>query len=177
MPQPQDKSSLLEQAQQSYSTLMDLITSTESKPLETDFEPLPASTKCTTFAQGNNLRDLLVHAYEWQRLQSAFVDNIRKGEPRDFIPDPYRKNYKEMDQANWQRHQSTPLDKSIALLQGSHKEMIDLMETFTQDQLFEKKVFKVTYTTTMAAYFISVTISPYTQILKRLKSHLRNCKA
>lgn len=177
MPQPQDKSSLLEQAQQSYSTLMDLITSTESKPLETDFEPLPASTKCTTFAQGNNLRDLLAHAYEWQQLQSAFVANIRNGQPQDFIPDPYRKNYKEMDQANWQRHQSTPLDKSIALLQGSHKEMIDLMETFTQDELFGKKVFKVTYTTTMAAYFISVTISPYTQILKRLKSHLRKCKA
>lgn len=177
MPQPQDKASLIQQAQQNYLTLMNLINDTDASRLEAQFQPLPPSAKCTTFAQGNNLRDLLVHAYEWQQLQSAFVANIRNGQPQDFIPDPYRKNYKEMDQANWQRHQSTPLDKSIALLQGSHKEMIDLMETFTQDQLFEKKVFKVTYTTTMAAYFISVTISPYTQILKRLKSHLRNCKA
>lgn len=176
MPQPQDKQSLIQKAQEDFNALMEALTSADKQLLETNFLPKETKAKCTTFEQGENMRDVLTHIYEWQRLQVAFVENIRKGEPKDFIPDPYRKNYKEMDEVNRLRHQSTSLNQAIALLQGSHPEIMALLESFTEEELFGKKVFKVTYTTTMAAYFVSVTISPYGQALKRLKSHLRSLK-
>lgn len=156
--------------------MMDALKNADKSALKTNFLPKETKAKCTTFEQGENMRDVLTHIYEWQLLQVAFVENIRKGEPKDFIPDPYRKNYKEMDEVNRLRHQSTSFDKAVSLLQETHPKMIALMESFTDEELFGKKVFKVTYTTTMAAYFVSVTLSPYSQALKRLKSHLRSLK-
>lgn len=176
MPQPQDKNALIAAVNDSFAALKDLVRQTDMAVLESSFVPTDSKSKCTTFAQGDNLRDLLMHAYEWQRLQSDFVSNIRKGTPKDFIPEPYRKNYKEMDAVNFEKDKSVPLDQALALLDKSHGEMVALIESFSESELFEKKVFKVTYTTTMAAYFLSVTVSPYTQTLKRLKTHIRSMK-
>lgn len=175
MPQANNKQDLKVFAIEGYTALLDTITQASISALETNFIPKENS-KCCTFEQGENLRDLLVHIYEWQMLQIAFVNNIRQGCPKDFIPEPYRKNYKEMDQANWEKHRSTSLQQAMELLQQSHNEVIALIDTFSEDELFGKKVFKVTYTTTMAAYFSSVTITPYAQSLKRLKTHLRSLK-
>lgn len=176
MAQPTDKQSLIALAQEGFNLLMQALSAADSKALETPFLPQETKAKCTTFQQGENMRDVLTHIYEWQCLQAAFVANIRNGEPRDFIPDPYRKNYKEMDEVNRLKHQSTTLAQAIDMLSQSHPEMIQLMASFSDDELFGKKVFKVTYTTTMAAYFVSVTTAPYSQALKRLKSHLRSLK-
>lgn len=176
MAQPTNKQSLIDLAQEGYTQLMQALSNAGTPALETAFIPKESKAKCTTFAQGENMRDVLTHIYEWQRLQAAFVANIRKDEPKDFIPDPYRKNYKEMDEVNRLKHQTTSIQQAIALLQESHPEMISLIESFTEEELFGKKVFKVTYTTTMAAYFASVTTSPYSQALKRLKSHINSLK-
>lgn len=41
-------------------------------------------------------------------------------------------------------------------------------------EIFSRGVYKCTYTTTMAAYFESVTTSPYSQAVKLLKTHQKN---
>lgn len=176
MANPTNKEELLKAASDNYQELMNLIESASLEVLEKDFPPLSPSAKCTSFEQGNNLRDILTHIYEWQRLQSQFVKNIRNGEPKDFIPDPYRKDYKEMDRKNMERHQSTPVKEAISMIQESHQEMMQLIATFSNEELFGKKVYKVTYTTTMAAYFVSVTSHPYSKAVKRLKAHLKKNK-
>ena len=167
----QTKEDLLMAVTEGYTELTTLIDSSDETVLERDFAPSKANAKCTTFEQGNNMRDLLMHIYEWQRLQMLFVENIRKGEPKDFIPEPYRKNYKEMDRVNWERHQSVTLDEALALLAGTHAEIVKLIDTFSNEELFNKKVFKVTYTTTMGAYFACVTSQPYGKAIKSLKAH------
>ena len=121
-----------------------------------------------------SLRDLLIHLHEWQLLMSTFVKNIREGHPRDYLPDEYRKCYHEMDKMLIAKHQNTPLEEAKALLQQSHEEMLRLAESFTEEELFTKGYYKVTYTTSMAAYFLSVT--PYGQALKILKTHQKNLK-
>lgn len=176
MTQPQDKQALKALAQRDYEALMAAIEAADADALAAPFVVGDKPAKCATFQQGSDVKDLLVHALEWQRLQSAFVANIRKGEPKDFIPDPYRKDYKEMDRANFEKHRSTSLELAIAMLGESHAEMMRLMESFSEEELFGKKVFRVTYTTTMAAYFMSVTSQPYAQSLKKLKSHLRDMR-
>ena len=45
------------------------------------------------------------------------------------------------------------------------------MEGFSEEELFTKGYYKNTYTTDMAAYFVSVISSPYGQALKLLKKH------
>lgn len=176
MAKPTDKASLVEALQEGFLQLMDVLKTADHAKLEADFLRQDKNEKCTTFSQGENVRDLLTHIYEWQRLQVSFVDNIRKGTPRDFIQEPYRKNYKEMDEVNRLKHQKTSLDQAIIMLEKSHAEIISLIDTFTDEELFGKKVFRVTYTTTMAAYFVSVAVSPYSQSLKRIKSHLKSMR-
>ena len=82
------------------------------------------------------------------------------------FPDEYRKCYHEMDKRIVEKHQNTSLEEAKALLQQSHEEMLRLAESFTEEELFTKGYYKVTYTTSMAAYFLSVT--PYGQVVKTL---------
>lgn len=173
---PQTKAELKQEIQDTFRELSQLIQTADDSLLTRQFAPAKENARCTTFEQGNNMRDILMHIYEWQRLQSLFVSNIRKGSPKDFIPEPYRRNYKEMDRLNMEKHQQIPFKKSWELLSSSHEEMLSLLETFTEEELFGKKVFKVTYTTTMAAYFISVTSQPYSKAVKKLKNHIKLAK-
>ena len=122
-------------------------------------------------------RDLLIHLYEWQVLMRDFVRNIREGHPKDYLPDEYRKCYHEMDKMLVEKHQGTSFEEARRLLQQTHNEMLDLAASFSEEELFTKGYYKNTYTTDMAAYFVSVTSSPYAQAAKLLKTHLKNCKA
>ena len=121
-------------------------------------------------------RDLLIHLYEWQVLMREFVNNIREGHQRDYLPDEYRKNYHEMDKMLVEKHQKTPLNEAQRLLNETHNEMIHLADSFSEEELFTKGYYKCTYTTDMAAYFNSVTTSPYKQALKMLKTHQKSIK-
>jgi len=114
--------------------------------------------------------------HEWQVLMREFVQNIRDGHPRDYLPDEYRRNYHEMDKMLVEKHQGTPLEDADRLLQQTQKEMLSLVDSFTDEELFTKGFYKNTYTTTMAAYFVSVTTSPYGQAVKLLKTHQKNCR-
>ena len=122
------------------------------------------------------LRDLLIHLYEWQVLMRVFVQNIRDGRPKDYLPDEYRRNYHEMDKMLVEKHQDTPLEEAKRLLALTQEEMVRLTESFTEEELFTKGYYKNTYTTSMAAYFLSVTTSPYGQAVKLLKTHQKNCR-
>ncbi len=115
------------------------------------------------------LRDVLVHLYEWRVLMRVFVQNIREGHPEDYLPDAYRKNYHEMDKMLVEKHQQTSLEASKRLLEQTHAEMMTLADGFSEEELFAKGYYKNTYTTNMAAYFVSVTSSPYGQAVKLLK--------
>ena len=114
--------------------------------------------------------------HEWQVLMREFVQNIREGHPRDYLPDEYRHNYHEMDKMLVEKHQGTPLEDADRLLRQTHEEMLSLADSFTDEELFTKGFCKNTYTTTMAAYFVSVTSSPYGQAVKLLKTHQKNCR-
>ena len=160
-----------------YAKLCDQIAklSDEEKVKPFDFSADPK--KCGVRWQYDRcLRDLLIHLYEWQVLMREFVQNIREGHPRDYLPDEYRRNYHEMDKMLVQKHQDTPLEEATRLLGQTHDEMLALADSFSDEELFTKGYYKNTYTTTMAAYFVSVTTSPYDQAVKLLKSHQKYCR-
>ncbi len=149
--------------------------SEEEKAKQFDFAADPK--KCGVRWQYDRcLRDLLIHLHEWQVLMREFVQNIREGYPRDYLPDEYRRNYHDMDKMLVEKHQGTPLGEATRLLHQTQEEMLGLADSFTDEELFIKGYYKNTYTTTMAAYFVSVTTSPYGQAVKLLKTHQKNCR-
>ena len=82
------------------------------------------------------LRDLLAHLHEWQVLMRLSVLNVREGNPRDFLPNEYRKNYHEMDKMIVEKHQDTSLEEAESLLAMTHREMLSLADTFSDKELF-----------------------------------------
>ena len=177
MAKPTNKQELIAAMQMGYEKLNEQINKLDPAAAAAPFGFVADPKKCgVRWLYDRCLRDLLAHLYEWQVLMRVFVRNIRDGQPKDYLPDEYRKNYHEMDRMLVERHQSTSLDEAKRLLEQTHQEMMDLADSFTDEQLFQKGVFKTTYTTNMAAYFDSVTTSPYSQAVKLLKLHAKTIK-
>ena len=78
-----------------------------------------------------------------------------------FLPEPYNwKTYGAMNVGFWEKHQSTTLNKAKEILIKSHKDVMDLAETFSTEQLFSKGTYKWVGGSTLGSYFVSVTASP-----------------
>ena len=177
MANPITKPELLESMADGYAKLCDQIAKLSGEEAARPFDFAADPKKCGVRWQYDRcLRDLLIHLHEWQVLMREFVQNIRDGHPRDYLPDEYRRNYHEMDKMLVEKHQSTSLEEAKRLLQQTHEEMLRLAESFSEEELFTKGYYKNTYTTSMAAYFMSVATSPYGQAMKLLKTHQKNCK-
>lgn len=121
-----------------------------------------------------NLRDVLVHLYEWHRLLLHWVRSNQAGQAAAFLPAPYTwKTYPQMNVEFWKKHQGTSLEKGYESLHASHAEVMQSIETFTDEQLFTKKYYPWTGTTNLGSYCISATSSHYDWALKKLKMHLK----
>ena len=177
MANPTSKQELKASIIDGYAKLCEQIGKMSSEVIAAPFDFNSDPKKCGVRWQYDRcLRDLLIHLHEWQVLMRDYVQNIREGHPRDYLPDEYRRNYHEMDKMLVEKHQNTSLEEAKGLLWHTHMEMINLVECFTEEELFTKGYYKNTYTTSMAAYFLSVTTSPYGQAVKLLKTHQKICR-
>ena len=121
-----------------------------------------------------NLRDVLVHLYEWHQLLLNWVEANQNGEVKPFLPEPYNwKTYGQMNIEFWKKHQSTPYEDSKKMLHFSHKQVMDMIEKFTNEALFEKQHFNWTGTSTLGAYCVSATSSHYDWAMKKIKAHIK----
>ena len=124
-----------------------------------------------------NMRDVLVHLYQWHQLLLNWVNANLNGQANPFLPQPYNwKTYPDMNVEIWKKHQKTPLMVAKKALKDSHKEVMALIETFSNDELFAKKIFAWTGASTLGAYCVSATSSHYDWAIKKLKTHIRICK-
>ena len=125
MPNPTNKQELVAAMADGYAKLNEQIAKMSEEAIATPFDFAADTKKCGVRWQYDRcLRDLLIHLYEWQVLMREFVNNIREGHPRDYLPDEYRKNYHEMDKMLVEKHQNTTLEEAKRLLQETHEEML-----------------------------------------------------
>lgn len=176
---PRTKEDLLTAAHDNYEKLLGMIASLTEHELNTPFDFSADPKKHEAHWQRDkNLRDVLIHLYEWQQLLIAFVENNKESDTAvPFLPSPYTwKSYGEMNIALWQQHQQTSPEEAMQLLATSHATVIALAESYTNEQLFTKRYYRWTGTTDLGSYFVSTTSSHYEWALKKLKEHRKNCK-
>ena len=171
------KSDLLENAINSYEKLNVLISELTEKELSTPFDFAGDDRKKEAhWRRDNNLRDVLIHLYEWHQLLINWIQSNRKGESKPFIPEPYNwKTYGDMNVEFWKKHQNTPLEEAKKMLKKSHEEILNLGDTFSNEELFSKGVYKWVGGSTLGSYFVSATASHYDWAIKKLKAHRKNC--
>ena len=178
MPRPTTKNDLMIVAKESYEKLNLLISKMTSEELNTPFDFSKNKKKIEAhWKRDKNLRDILIHLYEWHKLVLNWVRFNQEGEEKSFIPEPYNwRTYGDMNVELWKKHQNTSLEEATKALQKSHKDVLKLAENFTNEELFSKKVYKWVGGSTLGSYFVSATSSHYDWAIKKIKAHQKNCK-
>lgn len=122
-----------------------------------------------------NIRDVLIHLFEWHQLLINWVRCNQSGIKVNFLPEPYNwKTYPQMNMQIWEKHQSTSLKMAIELLEKSHLETMKIIDTFSNEQLFTNRFFDWTGTTSLGSYCVSATASHYDWAIKKIKVHQKS---
>lgn len=163
MARPTTKADLITAATSNYEKMNTLISSLTELELSTDFDfSNHEKKKEAHWERDKNLRDVLIHLYEWHQLLLNWVECNQKGESRTFIPKPYTwKTYGILNREFWKKHQTTSLEEATNLLEKSHAKVLKLAETFSNEELFSKGVYPWVGGSTLGSYFVSVTSSHY----------------
>lgn len=178
MPRPTSKPELIAAVIDNYKKMNEIIYGLTEIELSTDFDfTHDEKKKEAHWKRDKNLRDILIHLHEWHKLLLNWINSNQNGDNKPFIPEPYNwKTYGDMNIEFWQKHQNTPLDETKKMLDKSHNEVLNLAETFSNEELFSKGVYTWVGGSALGSYFTSVTSSHYDWAIKKLKAHIKNCK-
>ncbi len=178
MGRPVTKSELITASVESYEKMNLLISSLTEKELSTEFDFSDDEKKKEAhWRRDKNLRDVLIHIYEWHQLLLKWIQCNQNGDGKPFIPEPYNwKTYGDMNMELWKKHQNTSLENAKEMLNESHEKVMALAESFSNEELFTKGIFKWVGGSTLGSYFISCTSGHYNWAIKKLKAHRKNCK-
>ena len=169
MPRPTSKSDLIQAANDQFAKLWTLIDEMSDEEKSADIVPNE---------RDKNVRDVLVHLYEWHCLLLNWIQTNTNGKPAPFLPAPYNwKTYPQMNVAFWEKHQNTSYTDAEAMLKKTHKEVMAIIETFSNEDLFSKGAFDWTGTTTLGSYCVSATSSHYDWAIKDIKKALKKYRA
>ena len=169
MPRPTTKADLIQAANEQFAKLWTLIGEMSDEEKRADIVPNE---------RDKNVRDILVHLYEWHCLLLNWIQTNTNGKPSSFLPAPYNwKTYPQMNVVFWEKHQNTSYTDAETMLKKTHKEVMALIETFSNEALFAKGVFDWTGTTTLGSYCVSATSSHYNWAFKDIKKALKKYRA
>ena len=121
------------------------------------------------------MRDVLVHLHEWHRLLIDWVDANLAGAARAFLPDGYMwTTYAPVNVAFRDLHAGTTVREVLDLVTSWRARVRALIEDRTDEELFTKKYFPWTGTTSLGAYCVSATSSHDEWAMKKIRRHARS---
>ena len=163
MPKPKTKTELLEASQKNFAKLLEYISQLQEPSM-------------IVFPEGSlnrNIRDVLGHLHYWHLMM---IDWHTKG-MQGIRPEMPAKGYTwkmtpALNRKIWEDCQSTPYEKMHVLLQESYEKTQVIILSHTDKELFEKKRYPWTGSTSLGAYLISTTSSHYHLALRLIKKQL-----
>ena len=178
MARPTNKADLVVAATSNYDKLNDMIDSLTEVELTTPFDfSCDEKKKEAHWKRDKNLRDILIHLYEWHQLLLNWVPANLAAKEQPFLPEPYNwKTYGQMNLKFFEKHQATTLAEAKKLFAQSHEEVMKLLDQFSNESLFTRGMYPWVGTTSLGSYFISVTSSHYDWAMKKLKAHKKIVK-
>lgn len=169
------KDELLKMANTKFEKLFTIINNMDSDKQNAQFSAeIENLGKEAHWKRDKNLRDILVHLFEWHQLLIQWEESNSKGTPKQFLKEGYNwKTYGNMNIEFWEKHQSTLLEQSKELLKTSHNEVIEMIDKYTDKQLFTKQSLNWTGTSTLGQYCVSATSSHYDWAIKKINKHIK----
>lgn len=173
MARPQTKIDLIEAANVNFEKLLTLIDSMTETELSTEFDfSADEKKKEAHWKRDKNLRDVLIHLNEWHQLMLDWVANNQAGVRKPFLMEGYNwKSYGAMNLVFWKRNQNVTTEEALDKFKDSHAKIMDVIQTMSNEELFQKDVYDWVGGSTIGSYFVSVTSSHYDWAMKKLKAH------
>ena len=165
MPRPTNKPDLITAADQGYQKLMRFV------------EALTPTQKEATFNfedRDRNLRDVLAHLVEWHHMMSRWYTEGMAGTKPKIPGEGYTwQTLPALNRVIWEQAQTISLAQATADLASTHSDMMVLINAHSDEELFTKKLYSWTGTTSLSAYLISSTSSHYDWALTKLKKAVK----
>lgn len=165
MPRPKNKSELLQLSAENSRQLLDHIDKLGPKAQQLEFPPGTLN---------RNIRDVITHLHHWHTL---FLDWYRIGMSGAKPLMPAKgyswKTLPYFNQWIWRNYQSVNLAEALVSFKSSFDEVRKIIEAHSDEELFEKKRYKWTGSTSLASYLISATSSHYQWGLKLIKRAIK----
>ena len=161
MARPKDKSELLALSKANYDKLITFVDSFSQEAQEKDFPPGTLN---------RNIRDVLAHLHYWHLMMVDWYTIGMSGQKPDMPAKGYtRKTLPALNELIQQRYSKVTLENVRALLKQSFKVVSKIIEGHTDEELFTKKKYPWTGSTSLGAYLISATSSHYDWAYKLIK--------
>lgn len=161
MPRATTRDDLLAASEAGYAALMALLERLPPGAIDATF-PFPDRDRC--------VRDVLGHLHAWHLMMLRWHDEGMAG-GRPAIPAPGHtwRTLPALNQEIWVRCQDVDLATTRAALDTSHESVQNLIRRYSDEELFTKRRYPWTGTTSLGAYLVSATASHYAWALKKLR--------
>lgn len=161
MPRPKTKEELLEASQSNFTRLLALIDSFSEEEQLKDF---PEGT------MNRNIRDVLAHLHHWNLMLLSWYQVGMVGGKPDMPAKGYTwKTVPALNKEIFEQYRQTPLNDVKEWFRTSFEKVYSLIQSHTNEELFEKKRYKWTGSTSLGAYLVSATSSHYDWAYKLIK--------
>lgn len=178
MSRPRIKEDLVTAAATNYEKLLTLIENRTEKEKSICYDfSADEKKKEAHWKRDKNLRDVLMHLYEWHSLLLEWIKNRENGSSRPFLMEGYNwKTYGAMNIVFYNRCQNITEEEALQKFKESHRKVMEALDTFSQKELFTNTYYPWVGGSCIGSYFISTTSSHYDWAIKKIKAHQKNCR-
>ena len=164
MPRPTNKTELLELSDANLDKLLSFIDSLPDEWKNRSYESDELNDRDKTIA------DIICHLHEWHNMMILWYTVGMSGR-KPAIPeeDITWQTLSKLNRRIYEQYKGTDLNQSIEMLRKSHEEVKKGIQNHNDEELFTKKKYSWTGTTSLGAYLISATSSHYDWALKTIK--------
>ena len=161
MPRPKTKAELASASESNFHKLLDYIDNFNPEEQEGSFPPGTLN---------RNFRDILAHLHHWHLMFLNWYEVGMQGQKPAMPAEGH--TWRTVPELNiWinEKYKDMSLAESRRLFEHSHQELTKIIEQHSNEELFEKKRYKWTGSTSLGAYLISATSSHYDWAFKLIK--------
>ena len=163
MSRPTTRAELLDRAEREFERLFEVVDEVPASRLET-----PGA--CESWS----VKDLLAHLNAWHRLLIGWEADGASGGTPDMPASGY--SWKETPALNEHLHglaAADAWDDVVANLRESHDQVVDVIASYSDEDLFTKRRFAWTGSTSVGSYAVSATSSHYAWASKLIRAWAR----
>ncbi|MFN2323278.1 MAG: ClbS/DfsB family four-helix bundle protein [Trueperaceae bacterium] len=109
-----------------------------------------------------SVKDVLAHLYEWEQMALGWYRAGLIGEVPELPAPGYTwRATPQLNRAIFEKHRDRPLDEVMVAFHASRREILGVIESLSDEDLFTSGRFAWTRKNALGAYFVSATSSHY----------------